>query len=163
MVDVAQLDSDLEDVADAIRAKSGGSSQLAFPAGFISEIGSIQTGGGGGGSLPSVISKIDGGSFTLASDTLTGSYSISHTLGVAPSGIAIWSDDIVAESYSVRTTWQILAASTKYVVYQINTNATDRFAGGNIGGSDFGTTAFKVTISSNYYKAGATYQWLAWA
>lgn len=45
LVDSAQLDSDLEDVADAIRAKSGGSSPLAFPAGFVSEIGSIQTGG----------------------------------------------------------------------------------------------------------------------
>lgn len=49
LVDSAQLDSDLGDVADAIRAKSGGSSQLAFPAGFISEIQSITTGGGGGG------------------------------------------------------------------------------------------------------------------
>lgn len=46
LVDSAQLDSDLEDVADAIRAKSGGSGSLAFPAGFVSEIGSIETGGG---------------------------------------------------------------------------------------------------------------------
>ena len=45
LVDSAQLDSDLEDIADAIRAKSGGSSPLAFPAGFISEIGSISGGG----------------------------------------------------------------------------------------------------------------------
>lgn len=44
LVDSAQLDADLEDVADAIRAKSGGSGQLAFPAGFISEIQSISTG-----------------------------------------------------------------------------------------------------------------------
>lgn len=49
LVDSTQLDSDLGDVADAIRAKSGGTSQLAFPVGFISEIQSIQTGGGGGG------------------------------------------------------------------------------------------------------------------
>lgn len=48
LVNSAQLDSDLGDVADAIRAKSGGSGSLAFPAGFVSEIGSIQTGGGGG-------------------------------------------------------------------------------------------------------------------
>ena len=40
--------SDLTSVANAIRAKSGGSSQLAFPAGFVSEIGNIPTGGGGG-------------------------------------------------------------------------------------------------------------------
>ena len=48
LVDSTQLDSDLTSVANAIRAKSGGSSQLAFPAGFVSEIGNIPTGGGGG-------------------------------------------------------------------------------------------------------------------
>lgn len=45
LVDSAQLDSDLTSVANAIRAKSGGSSQLAFPNGFVSEIGAIPTGG----------------------------------------------------------------------------------------------------------------------
>lgn len=48
LVDSTQLDSDLTSVANAIRAKSGGSSQLAFPAGFVSEIGNIPSGGGGG-------------------------------------------------------------------------------------------------------------------
>ena len=48
LVDSAQLDSDLEDVADAIRAKSGGTDPLAFPSGFVSEIGNIPSGGGGG-------------------------------------------------------------------------------------------------------------------
>lgn len=49
---------DLTSVANAIRAKSGGSSQLAFPAGFVSEIQSIVTGGGANETL-------------LASGTLT--------------------------------------------------------------------------------------------
>lgn len=47
LVDSAQLDADLTSVADAIRAKSGGSSALAFPAGFVSEIQAIPSGGGG--------------------------------------------------------------------------------------------------------------------
>ena len=57
-IDANQLDSDLEDVADAIRAKSGGSSPLAFPAGFISEIGSI--------SVPTLdtLTATDNGTFT---------------------------------------------------------------------------------------------------
>ena len=46
LVDSAQLDSDLTSVANAIRAKSGGSSQLAFPSGFVSEIQAIPSGGG---------------------------------------------------------------------------------------------------------------------
>lgn len=37
---------DLTSVANAIRAKSGGSGQLAFPSGFVSEIGNIPSGGG---------------------------------------------------------------------------------------------------------------------
>lgn len=45
LVDSTQLDSDLTSVANAIRAKSGGSNQLAFPAGFVSEIGNIPSGG----------------------------------------------------------------------------------------------------------------------
>ena len=44
LVDSTQLDSDLTSVANAIRAKSGGSSQLAFPSGFVSEIGNISGG-----------------------------------------------------------------------------------------------------------------------
>lgn len=46
LVDSTQLDSDLTSVADAIRVKSGGSGQLAFPSGFVSEIGNIPSGGG---------------------------------------------------------------------------------------------------------------------
>ena len=46
LVDSTQLDSDLTSVANAIRTKSGGSGQLAFPSGFVSEIGNIPSGGG---------------------------------------------------------------------------------------------------------------------
>lgn len=46
LVDSAQLESDLTDIADAIRAKTGGTADLAFPADFVSEIGSISGGGG---------------------------------------------------------------------------------------------------------------------
>lgn len=54
-------DSQLEDVADAIRAKTGVSSPLAFPADFVSEIGSIS---GGGGLAPRPTSGYNTVSFT---------------------------------------------------------------------------------------------------
>lgn len=57
LVDSTQLDSDLTSVANAIRAKSGGSGQLAFPSGFVSEIQAIPSGGGGGG-LPSGFTRL---------------------------------------------------------------------------------------------------------
>ena len=70
LVDSSQLDSDLTSVANAIRAKSGGSSPLAFPAGFVSEIGNIPSGGGGGYTLEDIFDyeKPDG------AVTLTNSY-----------------------------------------------------------------------------------------
>lgn len=46
LVDSTQLDADLTSVANAIRTKGGTSASLAFPAGFVSAIGDIPTGGG---------------------------------------------------------------------------------------------------------------------
>ena len=46
MANYITSDTDLTAVADAIRAKSGGSGQLSFPSGFVSEIGDIPSGGG---------------------------------------------------------------------------------------------------------------------
>ena len=46
LVNSTQLNADLTSVANAIRAKGGTSASLAFPAGFVSAIGDIPTGGG---------------------------------------------------------------------------------------------------------------------
>lgn len=51
LVDSTQLDTDLTSVANAIRTKGGTSASLAFPAGFVSAIAAIPTGGGGGNDL----------------------------------------------------------------------------------------------------------------
>lgn len=45
LVDSTALDTSLTAIADAIRAKTGGSSQLVFPIQFVSEIGNISSGG----------------------------------------------------------------------------------------------------------------------
>lgn len=45
LVDSTQLDSDLTSVANAIRTKGGTSAQLAFPAGFVSAVQAIPSGG----------------------------------------------------------------------------------------------------------------------
>lgn len=44
LVDSTQLNTDLTSVANAIRTKSGGSSQLAFPSGFVSAVNGIERG-----------------------------------------------------------------------------------------------------------------------
>lgn len=53
LVDSTQLDADLTSVANAIRLKTGDSSPIAFPSGFVSEIGKIS-----GQSIPDVIPKV---------------------------------------------------------------------------------------------------------
>ena len=45
LVDSTQLDNNLTSIANAIRAKTGSTATLAFPAGFTTEITAIQTGG----------------------------------------------------------------------------------------------------------------------
>lgn len=47
LVDSTQLDADLTTVANAIRTKGGTSADLAFPAGFVSAVQAIPSGGGG--------------------------------------------------------------------------------------------------------------------
>lgn len=44
LVDSSQLDSDLNDLANAILAKSNGRAPITFPAGFVTEVESIETG-----------------------------------------------------------------------------------------------------------------------
>ena len=72
LVDDTQLDSDLTSVANAIRAKTGGSSQLAFPAGFVSGIGGLAD--------PS-------GTTATASDVASGKYFLDSS-GVLTQGTA---------------------------------------------------------------------------
>lgn len=45
LVDSSQLDSNLTSIANAIRTKGGTSEQMAFPAGFVSAVQAIPTGG----------------------------------------------------------------------------------------------------------------------
>ena len=75
-VDSTQLDADLTSVANAIRTKGGTSADLAFPAGFVSAIDAIPTGGGGDDRLTLLLSKqlVD---LTLTETTFTTPYTFS--------------------------------------------------------------------------------------
>lgn len=64
-------DSSLTAIADAIRAKTGKSASMQFPADFVSEIGSIETGGGGSDMLPTFIANQNVGSYTFNDTSVT--------------------------------------------------------------------------------------------
>ena len=59
MADYLVTSTELTSVADAIRTKGGTTEQLAFPAGFISAVESIQSGGGGGAKEPYIEETYD--------------------------------------------------------------------------------------------------------
>lgn len=91
LVDSTQLDSDLDNIADAILAKSGGSGPLAFPAGFISEIGDIPSGSGGTlvDALRTALEEIGfvTSEFTVTSPSSGNYITVPHTLGRVPTEI----------------------------------------------------------------------------
>lgn len=88
LVDSTQLNADLTSVANAIRTKGGTSAQLAFPAGFVSAIDAIPTGGGGGNAT------IETGTFTLASAITVANSGTTINVGFSghPNFIYIWLD-----------------------------------------------------------------------
>ena len=177
-IDSTKLNACLDAEANAIRAKTGGTSDLAFDfannKGFADEIAAISS---GGGSLPSVISKIDGGSFTLASDTAGDRQSVSHSLGVVPKGFVIWTEDELSGTEATR----YLANCGATVIHVVD-KASNHYAcsgwvtllyNGNasIINNALYTDASRVMDAQRiiwgnpllFYKAGCQYKWFAWA
>lgn len=165
----------LSDIADAIRAKTG-KSAIMTPLEMPEEIASIET--GGGGSLPSIISKIDGGSFTLSSDTQGTEYSISHNLGVVPKGFVFWTEDAlsgieatryIANAYMTvaditsRNNTHYDAVGSVYILYNGNTTAISASLSSSAVDNYMTTSVIKWNNSAVYYKSGLTYKWIAWA
>ena len=116
----------------------------------------------GGGSLPSSISKIDGGSFTVASDTATDYMWITHNLAEAPKGCMVWTDDNAQESYNRYTFVQGGTATDTTIMYAFRNNSGALSYQSN---ATFNTTDTQFRVNRNVisYKAGCTYKWLVWA
>lgn len=95
LVDSTQLDSDLTSVANAIRTKGGTSASLAFPAGFVSAIGDIPS----GGDASEYISVIEGTPQSIL--TLPGVTALrDHLFANVSSQYSIESDEILTvDSY----------------------------------------------------------------
>lgn len=144
----------------------------------IDVLGIIGSFEGGGGSLPSVISKIGGGSFTLANDTLASSYKWEHNLGELPKGYMLWTDDDTYEPYNVGVIVTVIAefnqmqtgaSTTEYgAAYFMRRNTSgnldtysETISFNNL--KNYATATMLGAPSSRYLKAGCTYKWFAWA
>ena len=129
--------------------------------------------GGGGGSLPSSISVIDGGEFTLASET-TSTYHIEHSLGVVPKGFVIWTDGVdistAENNTAIRGVFIVdepANGSVTSYLYQLTVynNAFNNYSR-NVGTNYSGyanANYISYNVSNIFYEANVTYKWLAWA
>lgn len=107
LVDSAQLDADLEDIADAIRAKGGTSASLAFPNDFVSAVQAIPTGITpiGTKQITANGSNIDVESYKYADVAVPNSYSAGDEGKVVSNGALVaQSSDTVTENDTYDTT-----------------------------------------------------------
>lgn len=89
LVDSTQLDTDLTAVANAIRTKGGTSAQMAFPAGFVSAVQAIPTGGGGGVVISNTTFKIKNSRASGSMNCIRISY---NAYSSGTSGLGCYSD-----------------------------------------------------------------------
>lgn len=168
VVDIEQLEADLTEVADSIRAKAGTSNALAFPDGFKSAIASIETDNGGdSGGLPDGFSAINSGLITY--DSATYAPTIEHGLGVKPNFfyvVAVGSITIgnnsgymvahlaVKQSFDDEAGW--------YTTISISSAGINTMSGNVISTANidnyFGAETF---MPYGFFKAGVTYRWVA--
>lgn len=179
MANYLVTDAELTATAEAVRQKGGTSALIPWQAGtgFKAAVEAIPS----GASLPSVISKIDGGSFTLASDTKCSLLDIATALNTPAKGFVIWCDElldfetvsnkaIVSASVCLRTFasasdtyrygyYAYLQRQTSGSTYNgattlVYENQPPKFTGNN---------KINYYVSDTFYIADKTYYWLAWA
>lgn len=170
-IDSAQLDADLTAVANAVRTKGGTSASLAFPAGFVSAIGSLA----GEGSYDILSAS---GSYVPASDetqiTIGG-------LPFKPNAFLVWHEPNGVPSVSLGGKfgrfWFNGRTNSTGVNNEVNgyhfDGAPDSYLDLNdlsaAGFSNFGSVSsdgftLKKYGGTNVYNfiAGQTYSWKAW-
>lgn len=161
-IDSAALESQLTQVADAIRAKAGSAAALSFPDGFRAAIAAIETGGG----LPEEIAELTYGTYTSASAVTGASVNIAHGLSGKPHLFAFILDaDFSAEYPVVPDAAIVMGVSTMILKNQSGEHKT---AGVHTKFAASGTTYASVNpVDAEYAHlggtivSGRTYRWIA--
>lgn len=132
-------------------------------------IESIATGGGGG--LPTGISKFDFGTITISSAYTTTRKTFTHNLGIAPDFMMVWTPANIATTYSMLAAvrgsqwgWRSSAYSG-HLAYHGNSTTTVTWTNSNsttYGISNMTATDFQLaSSSSSYYWRAGTYNYIA--
>lgn len=178
VVDSAALDTQLTSIADAIRAKTGGSDSLVFPDGFSQAIAAIEAGGDSGGGDGGW--AIDGftllsGTFTPEADITSGMYTINvETYTTKPT--KVYSALYIIDGFPDGSTTQhgVAAIGTTMKNYGSYSNCGAYLKLNSLGASPHtstsGTSAIARANNGKLYmeiytnecilKAGTTYAWI---
>lgn len=134
----------------------------------VNILGVVGTFEGGGGSLPPSISKLDGGSFTLTTETIV-TLKIEHNLGVVPRGVAVWVEDetmgqsVYGGALIRFNSTGALDAPMRSIVYRSGAAAAVNSAMQTSTSSNLTDTDWTFNHGAYKYQAGKTYKWIAWA
>lgn len=160
------LTSKLKAIANAIRSKTGKTSELTLEQ-MVIEIGNISSGGG----MPEGLKAFKKGTYTVASDFTTTRQTVTHDLGEVPDLVIFWHSGNVATTYSVLASlrWNEFGwRSSAYNCYMfLHANSTTTMTASNTNGANYGVSNFTSTTfqisshSSSYYVRSGTYNWIA--
>lgn len=147
-------------IADAIRAKTGGTELLGLDA-MAQAIAALETGGG----LPEGISALAYGSFMYALDKEFNSAYVTHNLGVTPNFYMILTNDAksLASNYIV---WALgmygKSTNSRNISYTYRTSSgyySNNF-NGSISAPGSNGWALGYADSTHKYKANKEYMWI---
>lgn len=177
-------DTEMTATAAAVRQKGGTSALIPWQAGtgFADAVGAIPTSGGGGAELPSIISALAGGSFTLSESARCNTQQIQHGMAAVPKGFFIWSDDAFTETGTGDTTLYFESGYFSNIDTRNTSGAcagyyacqyyrqSDMRVGLNNGvrtsaqiSGFVNATRICMNSSNESFLAGKTYKWIAWA
>ena len=144
--------ADLTSVADAIRTKGGTSAQLAFPAGFVSAIDAIPTGGGGTDYTVREV-NVTGNSPTVNRDFTN----FLFVAQVVQDELPETKSNLNAYYFEFAFVNGAFVRKTGSPAYRVSTNGSAPYEGGQSGASQtsVGATSIRFTTytSQNMFKA----------
>lgn len=153
LVDSTQLDNNLTSVANAIRAKSGGTGQLAFPAGFVSEIGNIS---GGGGITPTGTKEITITANGTTTEDVTNYAAAQITVNVPPSGGGVLSGTVTPSERTTSVSFEVGDATVNHVLIFPKSETPMKSGGKTVGGILYNADLFWPYMVLQSNNAGAS-------
>lgn len=128
-------------------------------------------GGSGGGSLPSGISAIATGEYTVSTEFATTKKTVTHNLGVVPDMVLFFATENIATTYSMlfalRSTKMGYRSSDHNLFLGYHAGNVTNVSMTNSNGSNYGVcnlteTTFQIAShGSSYYWRTGTYKWIA--